>query len=120
MSKKRKSKDPQDWDPRSDRAFNYEFNRATRLPHVIRLDAGFRHHIHWEERRDCIVLYLDVPLEDQYSESYMLHPKVRQWMNDVVVDREDWTFSELDTLIMFRHKHHAMMFKLSFPDGVVR
>jgi hypothetical protein len=41
-------------------------------------------------------------------------------MNETVIDREDWTYNDLHSVIQFRHKHHAMMFKLSFPDGVVR
>jgi hypothetical protein len=119
MSRKR-SKDPADWHPNQNKAFNYEHIRASRLPHVIRFEKGFRHYIHWEERKDFVLIYLNTPMEDEFSESYMLHPKVRQWMNETVIDREDWTYNDLHSVIQFRHKHHAMMFKLSFPDGVVR
>lgn len=114
------STDPDDWDPRRDKAIRYQHQRAQSLPHWIVITKGFRRHIHWEERRDCIVIYLDVPMEDEYSESYMVHPKVRQWLTETVPDRDDWTYHELTSTIRFRHKHHAMMFKLTFSDGVVR
>lgn len=110
-----------DIDDKPEPTFAYVHKRTSQFPYQLTLSSSFQRDIIYERIRNAIVLYLDSPMEDEHSESYMIQPSVMRWVESMVPEHHNnFDFCGKRGVFRFKHKHHAMMFKLTFSDGFIK
>lgn len=91
-------------------------------PHMITFGEPLRQEVVMWSLRDRVILSIERPpdmdLEGDEDE-YMLNPAVCRWL-DSVCRYEDWEFDGVSATLSFRDRKLAMMFKLTFADGVCK